>query len=138
MRGLPTVRAGELGHGGGGRRLVAASRTVIPDLLRKRSQLVRQATMNLLSIQNLFARNRGQGISANRVKQLTLDAVSAVFEDANVALAIQSNVQVLDCLREQISVVERAVHGQVKLRPGCQKLLTVPGRDGSLGIVLQP
>src|SRR4030066_1239759 len=31
----------------------------IRDLLRKRSQLVRQATMNLLSIQNLFARKRG-------------------------------------------------------------------------------
>ena len=29
----------------------------IRDLLRKRSQLVRQATMNLLSVKNLFARN---------------------------------------------------------------------------------
>ena len=120
----------------------------IRDPLRKRSQLVRQATMNPLSIQNLFARNRGQGISANHVKQLTLDAVSAVFEDANVALAMQSNVRVLDCLREQISVVEQAVHGQVKLRRGYRKPLTVPtvfwgadapgARDGSLGIVPRP
>ena len=108
----------------------------IRDLLRKRSQLVRQATMNLLSIQNLFARNRGQGLSANRVKQLTLDAVSAVFEDANVALAIQSNVRVLNCLQEQIFVVEQAVHGQVKLRRGYQKLLTVPGIGKILALTI--
>jgi transposase len=108
----------------------------IRDLLRKRSQLVRQATMNLLSIQNLFARNRGQGLSANRVKQLTLDAVSAVFEDANVALAIQSNVRVLNCLQEQILVVEQAVHGQVKLGRGYQQLLTVPGIGKILALTI--
>jgi transposase len=99
----------------------------IRDLLRKRSQLVRLATMNLLSIQNLFARNRGEGISANRVKQLTPETVDATFEDANVALAVKSNVKVLDCLLEQISVLEAAVHDQVRLRQGYKKLLTVPG-----------
>jgi transposase len=99
----------------------------IRDLLRKRSQLVRQATMNLLSIQNLFARNRGEGLSANRVKQLTPEAVDAAFEDPNVALAVKSNVKVLECLRDQISVLEAAVHDQVRLRQGYQKLLTVPG-----------
>jgi transposase len=99
----------------------------IRDLLRKRSQLVRQATMNLLSIENLFARNRGECLSANQVKQLTPEAVDAAFEDANVALAVKSNVRVLRCLLEQISVVEKAVHGQVRLRPGYQRLLTVPG-----------
>jgi len=99
----------------------------IRDLLRKRSQLVRQATMNLLSIENLFARNRGECISANRVKQLTPEAVDAAFEDPNVALAVQSNVKVLECLRDQISVLEAAVHDQVRLRQGYQKLLTVPG-----------
>jgi transposase len=97
------------------------------DLLRKRSQLVRQSTMNLLSIQNLFARNRGEQISANRVKQLTEEAVDAAFADANLALAVKSNWKVLAFLQEQIARLEAAVHGQVKLKPGYQKLLTVPG-----------
>ena len=44
----------------------------IRDLLRKRSQLVRQATMNLLSIQNHFARSRGQSISASWEKGTSL------------------------------------------------------------------
>ena len=108
----------------------------IRDLLRKRSQLVRQATMNLLSIQNHFARSRGQSISANQVKQLTLDAVRAVFEDANVILAIQSSLRVMGCLREQIFEVEQAVHRQVRLRPGYRELLTVPGIGKILALTI--
>src|SRR5687768_3634434 len=42
----------------------------VRDLLRKRSQLVRQRTTNLLSIQNLLTRNTGTSMSANRVKVL--------------------------------------------------------------------
>ena len=34
---------------------------------------------------------------------------SSAMLSANVALAVQSNVRVLDCLQEQISVVEQAV-----------------------------
>jgi len=108
----------------------------IRDLLRKRSQLVRQATMNLLSIQNLFARNRGENISANRVKQLTPETVDAAFEDANVALAVKSNVKVLDCLLKQIFVLETAVHDQVRLRKSYKKLLTVPGIGKILALTI--
>ena len=43
----------------------------VRDLLRKRSQLVRHKTANLLSIQNLYSRNTGSSLSANRIKQLT-------------------------------------------------------------------
>ncbi len=57
------LRLGQLPEG----HIYPRAERAIRDLLRKRSQLVRLATMNLLSIQNLFARNRGEGISANRV-----------------------------------------------------------------------
>ncbi len=99
----------------------------IRDLLRKRSQLVRQATMNLLSIENLFARNQGERLSANRIRLLTPEAVDAAFEDANVALAAKSNLRVLDCLEEQILAVELSLHQQVRLRHSYKRLLTVPG-----------
>jgi len=99
----------------------------IRDLLRKRSRFVRQATMNMLSIENLFARNQGQRPSANRVRQLTPEAVDAIFEDANVALAVKSSLRVLDCLVEQICVLNEAVHDQVRLRHSYKRLLTVPG-----------
>jgi len=108
----------------------------IRDLLRKRSQLVRQATMNLLSIQNLFARTNGEHIGASRVKQLTPETVDVAFEDPNVALAVKSAVKVLDCLQEQILTLEAAVHGQVRLRKGYQKLLTVPGIGKILALTI--
>ena len=41
------------------------------DLLWKRSQLVRQRTSNLLSVQNLLARNCGDSLGANAIKRLT-------------------------------------------------------------------
>ena len=99
----------------------------IRDLLRKRSRLVRQSTANLLSIQNLFARNTGKNLSGNRVKQLTPEVIDDVFSDANVSLAIKSSVKVMNCLQEQIHVLEQAVLGQVRLRQSYKQLVTVPG-----------
>ena len=84
----------------------------VRDLLRKRTQLVRQCTSNLLSIQNLFSRNRGRGISANQAKTLTPEAVDELFENSNVALAVKSNLKVMVCLQEQIAVVERVGSGE--------------------------
>ena len=99
----------------------------VRDLLRKRSQLVRLATMNVLSIQNLFARNTGRGLSANRIRQLTPGALEAVFDDPNLAQAAKSNLAVLNCVWEQIHVLEKSVDSQVALCQSYQRLLTVPG-----------
>jgi len=126
------LRLGELPEG----HIYPRTERAIRDLLRKRSQLVRQSTMNLLSIQNLYARSRGESISANRVKQLTAEAVDAAFEDPNVGLAVTSSVKVMDCLAEQISVLERAVHGQVRLRKGYKRLLSAPGIGKVLALTI--
>lgn len=126
------LRMGELPEG----YIYPQTQRAIRDLLRKRSQLVRQATMNMLSIQNLFARNRGEGISANRMRQLTPEAVDATFEDPNVALAIKSSLTVLNCLRDQIFMLELAVHDQVRLRKGYRKLQSVPGIGRILALTI--
>src|SRR5574341_133560 len=49
----------------------------VRDLLRKRSQLVRQRTTNLLSIQNLVTRNTGSSISSNQIKILGVEEVGS-------------------------------------------------------------
>jgi len=126
------LRLGELPQG----YIYPPKERAIRDLLRRRSKLVRQATMNVLSIQNLFSRNTGEGISANRVKRLTPDAVDAVFEDANVALAVKSNLTVLGCLQEQIFTLETACHDQLKLHEGYKKLRTVPGIGNILALTI--
>lgn len=126
------LRLGQLPEG----HIYPREERAIRDLLRKRSQLVRQSTSNLLSIQNLFSRNTGTGISANRAKRLTPEAVDEVFEDPNVALAVKSSLTVMMCLQEQISLVERSVHGQVRLRRPYRRLVTVPGIGKILALTI--
>jgi len=60
----------------------------VRDLLRKRSQLVRQRTMNLLSIQNLMTRNTGLSMTANQIKGLDKTQVDGLLPDADLSLAV--------------------------------------------------
>ncbi len=92
----------------------------VRDLLRKRSQLVRQRTANLLSIQNLVARNTGRGIGGNLIKQLTAQDVDALLPMPEIALAVKSNLAVLVCLQQQVRQLERAVLERVRLAAGLQ------------------
>jgi transposase len=39
----------------------------VRDLVRKRSQLVRQKVTHILSIQNLMSRNKGMRLSADKI-----------------------------------------------------------------------
>lgn len=108
----------------------------IRDLLRKRTQLVRQCTSNLLSIQNLYSRSTGTSIRANEVKALVPECVDDVFKDPNVALAVKSNLVVMNCLQEQIALVEETVHGQVRLRQPYRQLTSVPGIGKILALTI--
>jgi transposase len=77
------------------------------DLMRKRMQLVQQSTLNLQSIQGLYARHLNKKISSNKVKQLTKEQVRLDFSAPNVALAVTSNLVVMNCLQEQINILEK-------------------------------
>ena len=108
----------------------------VRDLLRKRSQLVRQKTANLLSIQNLITRNTGSSISANRIKQLSEENVPSILSNPDQALALQSNLSVMRCLEERIGIVERVVKERVKLRPEFRYLKTVDGIGEILALTI--
>src|SRR5215831_16144669 len=108
----------------------------VRDLLRKRSQLVRQKTANLLSIQNLYSRNTGSSISANRIKQLTSEKVDALFTNSDVALAVKANLTVMRSLETEIAVLERVVKERIKLRPAYRYLLTVNGIGQTLALTI--
>ncbi|MEE8291097.1 MAG: IS110 family transposase [Candidatus Tectomicrobia bacterium] len=108
----------------------------VRDLLRKRSQLVRYKTANLLSIQNLITRNTGTPISGNRIKQLTAAAIETLLPDRDLALAVQSNLAVMRCLEEQIENLEQVVRARVKLRPEFTNLHTVSGIGPILALTI--
>src|SRR5574341_1767847 len=108
----------------------------VRDLLRKRSQLVRQRTANLLSIQNLVVRNTGSSISSNRIKLLKVEEVGSLLGHADCALAAQTNLWVLRCLEEQIGKLERVVKERVKLKPAFRYLRTVDGIGEILALTI--
>lgn len=108
----------------------------VRDLLRKRSQLVRQQTIQLLSIQNILMRNTGRALNAKRIKQLTAEAVTDLFPIPALALAVQSSLAVLQCLDSQIRRLEEAVLTRASVAPSFQPLLTVCGIGHILALTI--
>ena len=108
----------------------------VRDLLRKRSQLVHQKTANLLSTQNLYSRNTGSSISANRIRQLTIEEVERIFTAGDVALAVKVNLSVMRCVEKEIAVLESVVKEWVKLNFAFRYLLTVSGIGQILVLII--
>jgi transposase len=108
----------------------------VRDLLRKRSQLVRQKTANLLSIQNLYTRNTGLSISANRIKKLTSEQVEDLFSVSDVALAVKANLSVMRCVEAEVKTLEQVIRERIKLRAAFRYLLTVSGIGQTLALTI--
>jgi transposase len=108
----------------------------IRDLVRKRSHLVRQRTANILSIQNLFARNTGRRLSASGVKGLTEQSVDQMLSNEDLGLAIKSSGAVVQCLDDQVKRLEKVVVKQVRLRKEFKGLLKVCGIGKVLALTI--
>lgn len=108
----------------------------VRDLLRKRSQLVRQRTTNLLSIQNLMTRNTGSSLSANQIKGLDVQQVDELLPNEDLALAVKANLSVMCSADKQTEILERTVTQRVKLRPQFSFLKTVPGIGQILALTI--
>lgn len=102
------------------------------DLLRKRQQLVQQKTLHILSIQGLYSRHINRPLSANKLKQLTVNQLEKDFEDANVRLAVASNIINVKCLAGQIDTIEKSLKKQLKLKEDFVKLTSIDG----IGLIL--
>jgi len=108
----------------------------VRDLLRKRSQLVRQKTANILSIQNLFSRNTGSSISSNRIRQLSSEKVEGLFASSDVALAVKANLSVVRSLEAEIATLEKVIKERVSLSLAFRYLLTVSGIGPILALTI--
>lgn len=104
----------------------------VRDLARRRMQLVRLRTLQVLSIENVLSRQTGQRLQSAAIKRLTATAVEQLGFPAEVTLSVQANVAVMHALQEQIEVLERRLLEQVKERPEYALLKSVPG----IGVVL--
>jgi len=97
------------------------------DLARKRMQLVRCCTMQILSIENTLARETGGRMDKRQIKRMTTEGIEALGLKSDVALAMESNRVVCQALQQQIAALEKRLEAQVKLQPGYQLVKTIPG-----------
>lgn len=108
----------------------------VRDLLRKRSQLVRQKVAQMLSIQDLVSRNAGVALNGNAVKTLTAWDVDRLLPDPLVARAAKSNLRVYRCLVKEIKDLEGALLSRVEDRADWKNLLGVYGVGKILGLTI--
>jgi transposase len=97
------------------------------DLLRKRCQLVRQRSAQILSMQNLVARNLGAQTSSNHIKKWLPEQIDAMPLLDEQKQALKANLAVMNCLDEQVDALERSILAKAKLRDDYKGLTTVSG-----------
>lgn len=114
------------------------------DLLRKRSQMVRQRTTQVLSIQNLYARNSAERITVNQIRNMVAAKKDIDVGANHLSLAIKSNLAVFECIDEQVKQLEKealkclrsnAKFCWLKSTPGIGKILamTILLETGNIG-----
>ena len=109
----------------------------VRDLARKRLQLVRQRTAQILSLENLAQRNAGKDLSSKQATELEESQIEILCGgDVHLALAMKSSLVVVRCLTEQILALEQAILKQVTLRPEFKKLRTVDGIGLIMGLTI--
>jgi len=97
------------------------------DLARKRMQLVRYRTAQILAIESILSRETGGRMSGEAVKRLTAEQVQELGFSPDVTLALESNRAVSALLQERIVALEKRLSERVKLRSDYRLLKTVPG-----------
>ena len=97
------------------------------DLARKRMQLVRYRTAQVLSIEGILMRQTGARMKGEAVKRLTAEQVDAFAFAPDVSLAVEANRAVSQTLSQQIEALEKRLKQRVILRPEYHLLKTVPG-----------
>ena len=105
------------------------------DLLRRRLLLVRQRTLQHLSLQSLIARHSGQCLSANQIKALKTQELAAYLQSHSL-LAGQITHQARCWLDKAINRIEKELQKQITPREDFQLLQSVPGIGPVLGTTI--
>ena len=99
----------------------------VRELLRKRLILVHQQTACLLSIQGMITRYENVQVSGRKIKYSSSKEIMNLVQDENVKFAAQSQFKVLNCLMEQIDLLEKRIQKKIKPDPLFVLLKSIPG-----------
>jgi transposase len=104
----------------------------VRDLARKRLFLVRHKTSHILSLQSLITRCCAEKVSANEIRNFTVNNLQQLLKEEHIVLSAQANLDTIGFLTQQIQRLEKAIKKKVKLKKAFHQLQTVPG----IGIIL--
>lgn len=106
------------------------------DLARKRAQLVRHRTTQLLSIKNLLARNCGQDMPSSIIKKWTPEQIAQLPLLSEQRLAVYANWSAMQTFEQQIQTVEAELMRQLKPCKAFQLLKTIIGVGDILSMTI--
>ena len=106
------------------------------DLGRKRMQLVRSRTAQVLAVENMLSRETGAGMRSYAVQRLTAKEVDGFGFNEDVGRAMCANVAVIKTLNREIDKLEQRLHQCVRLRPAFRLLTSVPGIGQTLATLI--
>ena len=106
----------------------------VRDLLRERQRLVAERSRQVLSLEGIYARQRGLQLSSRRIRELdSLQLEKCWGRQPLVRQAVEARLAVLGALQAQIGKLEQAVQQAVEPDPSYQRLQTVWGVGPVLG-----
>jgi transposase len=97
---------------------------------------VRQRSSQILSMQNLVARNLGAQCSGNDIKRWDDEDIDAMNLLDDQKLALKANLAVMDCLDRQVHTLERRILASTKLSESFQALKSVSGVGDVLALTI--
>ena len=108
----------------------------VRDLMRRRMQLVRTRTAQLLAMQTVLMRSQGHGMSATDLKRIEVEELDALVNDAIVASGLRASLEVVHTLNAQIARLEQEVLSRVKLAVQFEPLLSIAGIGKILALTI--
>jgi transposase len=106
------------------------------DLARKRIQMVRVRTQQVLSAQNMLARNLGYAPASSDVQRLDREQLEQMPLLADQRTAIQSTLAVLHCADEQAKALEKQLISMMKRDETYRLLQTISGVGPVLALTI--
>jgi transposase len=106
------------------------------DLARRRLQLVRNRTTQILSVENQLTRQTGRHMRSNEVKRLTIEGIATLGLPADVARGMAANVAVIQTLNAEIAKLEARLFEAVQARSSWTLLNSIPGIGKVLALVI--
>lgn len=97
------------------------------DLLRRRSQLVRQRTALKLSLQQICCNQTGTSLSNNLIEKMSEEGIQEIFEEKDWQLNGETLFSTLGFLKSEIEKMESYVLKRLKGESSYEALLSVPG-----------